>query len=136
MYDKDEINAISILYSIDPTEENFDMLLKALMPLIDKILLNHLQVEEHWEDIKQEILLRLWENYKDVNKLKKIFEKNVPFYYFYYRIRDYCFRIGNIILKKYDMYDENIKSFEELTDKQKREIGIDTPKVMYEKFIE
>jgi len=135
MYDKDEINAISILYSIDPTEENFDMLLKALVPLIDKILLNYPQIEEHWEDIKQEMLLRFWGNYKDADKLKKIFEQNIPLYYFYFVIRGYIFRMIKSILKGYDMYDENIKSFEELSLRQRQRMGIDIFKEKYEKFI-
>jgi len=125
MYDKDEINSIAILYSVDPRVQNFELLLKVLTPMINYILMRHPEVREHWEDVRQEVLIKIWDNFVSPVKLQWIFKNSIPADYFFFRIRDWVFREAKKVSKAYDMYDPNIKSIEDLTAKEKASIGID-----------
>jgi len=125
MYDKDEINSIAILYSVDPKVQYFEGLLKALTPMINYVLLRHPEVQEHWEDIRQEILIAIWDNLTGPDKLKLIFEGNVPADYFYFRIRRWANYHSSKIKSEYDMYNPVVKSIEDLSAKEKAQVTID-----------
>lgn len=158
MYDKDEINAVAILYSETGADCDFECLLKVLEPMIEKILLRYPKYEEFYEDLKQEIYCLMIKRFSR-GRFKKIFKKHIPTAYLFYVIRRYHLEViptvdpsfdpehpsisklspyhpKNINLSDqeilhgisnrkssgYNLYDNAILSFEELTVKEKRKI--------------
>ena len=119
MYDKDEINSVAILYSVDPKVQNFEMLLKVLSPMIDYVLVKHPDVQEHWEDVKQEVLTLIWDNCSSVIQLRKLFKYSVPADYFYFKIREWVFRECRKMSGMYDMYNPLVKSYVDMNKKEK-----------------
>jgi hypothetical protein len=134
MYDKDEINSIAVLYSVDPKVQHFELLLKVLTPMIEKILVKHPDVKEHWEDIKQVVLIKIWDTFTSVTKCRKLWEHSIPATYFYFRIREYVSREKEKVKKMYDMYDSNMKSFEELKPWGRLQLGVDSTKDEWDDF--
>lgn len=126
MYDKDEINSIAILYSVDPGFHNFELLLRVLSPMVDYVLMRHPEVKEHWEDLRQEVLIKIWDNLSSVPFLRKVFTQNIPADYFFFRIRDYLKDSAIPKIKgTYDMYNPAVKAIEDLSAKEKARIAID-----------
>jgi hypothetical protein len=149
MYNQDKINELAKRYVESEDDADFIKLLQALEPMIQKILLRYPKYAEHQEDLKQEVMIKIFNNFKigssnRKNKvdLKRVFEKNIPASYFFYRIKeqilhsiskvDSGFQVKKLkrgrLRKKivgYDMYDEMAVGFEDLTEKEKAEFGID-----------
>ena len=126
MYDKDEINSIAILYSVDPKVQHFELLLKALTPMVTYVLLRHPEVQEHWEDMKQEVLVSIWGVYTDVLKQRRLWKNHIPADYFFFRIRDWVSRQAEKTRGMYDMYNPiRVRAIDDLTVKEKGKIRID-----------
>jgi hypothetical protein len=121
MYDKDEINAVSMLYITEEREEDFELLLKALEPMISAMLLRIPQVREHWEDVKQEIFLHIWK-IRFFSWFKHQLRSNIPADYFFFRIRELVYFWSQKTKREYDMYEPCIDFFEDLSAKEKRQV--------------
>jgi len=89
MYDQDEINALSILYITFGKEEDFRSLLHALIPMINKILLRFPDFSEFYDDIRQDVLLCIWKNWKNIDKLRNSLEDTVPVNFFFFKVRGF-----------------------------------------------
>lgn len=122
MYDKDEINAISTLYIISDREEDFELLLKVLEPMIAAALLRIPEVKEHWEDIKQEIFLHLYKYYSQIEVLQKRLKGNIPADYFFFCFRELARHWSKKTARQYDMYNDKLISFGNLSAIEKREL--------------
>lgn len=134
MYDKDEINALAVLYTVEPFEEHFELLLKALEPMIEKVILRYPEVQEHLEDIRQEVFLKLLDLGPRYLWLGVIFNGNIPADYFFFRIRDWARREAEKIKKKYDMYNPVVKSIEDLTKREKKKLRIEITREDYDEW--
>lgn len=134
MYDKDEINALAVLYTVEPFEEHFESLLKALEPMIEKIILRYPKVQEHLDDIKQEVFIKLLDLQPRYLWLETIFNANIPSDYFFFRIRDWVRRQAEKIQTMYDMYNPLVKSIAELTKKEKKQLRIEMTREDWEQW--
>jgi len=147
MYDKEKINKLAMEFV--NTGNGFNELLEVLEPMVQKILLRYPKYEEHHEDLKQTVLLKIFQRMNDAEKMKPRFTKNVPSDYLFFRIKDYIrTAIAGIdsrfnprkpkerkeLVSKgkkkmkttgYDMYDEVLVSFQDLTPKERIELGLD-----------
>jgi hypothetical protein len=149
MYDKEKINELAKIYVASQTEQNFVKLLKELQPMIQKILLRYPKYEEHHEDLVQEVMIKICNGFGPDRKkrkngvdLEKIFVKNIPSSYFFYRIKeqilhslhkvDSSFQVKTKKKGKqrhrqsgYNHYEEDVVSFQDLTLRERIEIGLD-----------
>ena len=63
MYDKELIECLGSKYRNTGQDVDFEVLLEAVHPLIDTQLGRQYSSMKHeWEDMKQEVLLKLWKN--------------------------------------------------------------------------
>ncbi len=63
MYDKSLIERLAQEYAITGEDSDFEKVLLVISPLIDVILgRKYSSIKHEWEDMKQEVLLKLWEN--------------------------------------------------------------------------
>ena len=149
MYDKDEINALAILYAVEKNPENFGLLLMALEPMIEVVVKRYPEYAEHFEDIKQSVFLSLIKSIgPDAKKrsnrenLEKGFSHKLPSTFFFYKARLYTrtaisildtskpmsggqFREHHLSMG-YDMYANDVISIEDLPPKQKRKLFDET----------
>jgi len=147
-YDRESINIATKKYVESKSYVDFEELLVLLEPLIQKILLRHPKYEEHHEDLKQGVMIKLYTIFGPDRKKRKngvdldtVFQKNIPSAYFFERIRgfvihaipsiDSTFQIRkenkNKIRNKqfgYNHYDAEIMSFQELSPIEKRKLGM------------
>ena len=104
MYDKDEVNAIAMLYAVEQRKEDFDLLLKALDPMINVVVKRYPEYAEHFEDIKQSVFLSLIKNVRldakersNREDLEKGFSHKLPSTFFFYKIRVYTLMAISIL---------------------------------------
>jgi len=122
MYQKEEIEQLAKKYVETQEEEVFEALIKALILLIDVQLgKNYSSLKEFWDDLRQEVLLKLWKNRGGLSTVK-----STSLYQFLYRrIRRDLFRAAKKIKMGYDRYNPNVTYLEDLTLEEKRKLGIE-----------
>jgi len=148
-YDRDEINAIAILYTETEDCDDFVLLLKVLEPMIWDVMFRYPKYREHQEDIKQEVLIKLMNNFeigrstrKNRVNLKENFTKNIPTDYFFWKIKRYVLlslkksdshfnphkpgeRVDPKKFSGYDMYNDEVTAFADLSTEEKMNLGLD-----------
>lgn len=111
----------------------FEALIKALIPLINVQLgKNYSSLKEFWDDLQQEVLLKIWKNRGglSITKSKSLYQ------FLYRRIRRDLFRAmkkikgefdeeKDIIKPGYDGYNPNVKYLEDLSMEEKIKLGIE-----------
>ena len=111
LYDKLLINRLGKRYAKNGGKDSFVQLTQALIPMIDAQLgRQYSSMKEFWDDLRQEIMLKLWDNRKSI-------KDNSPgelHQYFYNRIRTWLNRSYKQTVNQYDMFNPNIISIEEL----------------------
>jgi len=111
LYDKLLINRLGKRYATTRKKDVFAKLIQALMPMIDtQLSKQYSSIKEFWDDLRQEIMLKLWENRKSI-------KNNSPgelHQYLYSSIRKWLNRSCGRIVNQYDMFDPDITSIEEL----------------------
>ena len=132
MYQKEEVERLAGKYVETGNEQVFEALIKALIPLINVQLgKNYSRYKEFWDDLRQEVLLKL---YRNRGGLSKTSNKNL-FTHYYQRIRIHLWRAVQKLQGKYK--DEKIKMgfdglnsevtyLEDLTLEEKKKLGIES----------
>ena len=134
MYQKEEVERLAGEYVETGDEQVFEALIKALEPLIDVQLgKNYSSLKEFWDDLRQEVLLKLHKNRGglSVTKSKSLCA------YFYQRIRGCLWRAAQKLQGKYkdkkikmgyDVLNPEVIQFEDLPDQDKKRLGFEAYK--------
>ncbi len=129
MYQKEEVERLAETYVETGDEQVFETLIKALEPLINVQLgKNYSSLKEFWDDLRQEVLLRIWKNRGGlkINKSRSLYQ------YLYSHIRYHLWAVRNALQgerKKekikmgYDMLNKNIIAFADLGFRQDLRLG-------------
>lgn len=131
MYQKEEVERLAKKYVETGSEQVFEALIKALIPLINVQLgKNYSSLKEFWDDLRQEVLLRICKNRGGLS-----ITKSTSLYQYYYgHIRDYLRSAVSILRgtrkkKKikmgYDVLNPDVKYFGDLTAEEKQKLGFE-----------
>lgn len=85
MYDKERINELAYKYIETDDDEIFEELIRELVKLIRPLVRRYKKYREYWDDLEQELLLKLWQQRKSL----KDSSTHQPFQHFYRRITRY-----------------------------------------------
>ena len=123
MYKKEEVERLAGEYVETGDEQVFEALIKTLIPLINVQLgKNYSSLKEFWDDLRQEVLLKIWKNRGGLFDTK-----SRSFYQYYYRrVRTWLFRESMKIKKGYDALNLRAFSLDDLTLEEKESLGIDS----------
>ena len=122
MYQKEEIEQLAKKYVETQEEEVFEALIKALEPLINVQLgKNYSSLKEFWDDLRQEVLLKLHKNRGGLSTTKSI----SLYQFLYQRIRRDLFRACKKLRDQYDALNEDVTYLDDLLAKEKLRIGIE-----------
>jgi len=134
MYQKEEVERLAGKYVETGNEQVFEALIKALIPLINVQLgKNYSRYKEFWDDLRQEVLLKL---YRNRGGLSKTSNKNL-FTHYYQRIRIHLWRAVQKFQGKYkdekikmgyDILNLEVTQFEDLSDQDKKRLGFEAYK--------
>ena len=127
MYQKEEIERLAKKYVETQEEEVFEALIKALESLINVQLgKNYSSVKPFWDDLRQEILLRVSKNRGGllITQSKSLYQYLYSFirYQLYRRVKELY----------YDSLNKNIIAFDDLGFKQKMKLGIEPSDESYD----
>jgi len=102
MYEKKEIERLSKKFINTSNDDVFRQLVEQLQQVITKQLSKHYRsMYEHWEDMRSEVIAKIWKNRKTLKKTKT---KNLADHY-YYRIRTHLSRANTKIKKIKEDYE-------------------------------
>jgi len=131
MYQKEEVERLAGEYVETGDEQVFEALIKALIPLINVQLgKNYSRYKEFWDDLRQEVLLKLWKNRGGLSKTSN---KSL-FTHYYQRIRIHLWRAVQRIQGKrkdekikmgYDGLSPEATYLEDLSMEEKQKLGIE-----------
>lgn len=110
MYQLSKIEQLACIYVKTEDDDVFGDLIRALIPWIDiQLSKKYLSLRMHWEDMSQEVLLKLWENRKGLmfTKSKKLGR------FLQLQIRTHLFRAAKKIKKSYDTFNPDCTTIEE-----------------------
>ena len=108
MYDKKLINKLSKRYA--KKRDGIDELLRALEPIIDiQMGKNYSSMKEYWDDMKQDVLLKIWENRKAIRQ--QILRGDNPDQLFWNRVRNWLGR-SQKKYREYDAMNSNVDSYD------------------------
>ena len=112
MYNKALINKLAKRYATKRENDTFTQLLQELTPIIDiQLGKNYSSLKEYWDDLRQDVLLKLWENRFNI---KKMISAGVePCQFLYERIRTWLNRASAKNQREYDALNPDIMSIEE-----------------------
>ena len=85
MYDKERINELAYKYIETDDDEVFEELIGELVHLVRPLVRKYKKYREYWDDLEQELLLKLWQQRKSL----KDSSTHQPFQHFYKRITYY-----------------------------------------------
>lgn len=114
MYDKRKINILFKTYADTREDEILGRLIEECEPIIDIVLIKYTKYSRHRDDMKQEVLLRLWRNLRlrDAENLARYLIN--PCHYLFFLIRTYClrgfFRMFSVHKEEYESSLESIMS--------------------------
>lgn len=122
MYQKKEVERLAGKYVETGNEQVFEELIKTLIPLINVQLgKNYSSLKQFWDDLRQEVLLKVWKNREGLLTIKSI----SLYHFFYQRIRRDLFRAAKKVKKEYDVLNNNIVLFPEVPRPYRLELGLD-----------
>lgn len=109
VYDKDKIEGLTKQYIKSGDDNIFVELMKELEPVI-KIQLGkgYSSLKEHWNDMSQEVLLKLWKNKEGL----KTASSTSLFFFFYGCIRRDLFRAAKLMKRLY-LSEEQFPEYKE-----------------------
>ena len=138
MYQKEEIERLAKKYVETQEEEVFEALIKALIPLIDAQLgKNYSRLKQFWDDLRQEVLLKLHKNRGGLSTTKSINFCT----HFYRRIRVHLWRAAQQLQGKrkdkkikmgYDGLSSEVTYLEDLSMEEKKKLGIEPSDESYD----
>lgn len=112
MYDQKLINKLAKEYLETKNNQIFGKLLQAIIPVIDtQLAKNYSATREFWDDFRQDVLLKLWQNQENWQAIISI-ERN-PFQFFYDRIRMWLNRSCAKAKRIYDSLNPDAISIED-----------------------
>lgn len=131
MYQKEEVERLAKEYVETGDEQVFETLIKALIPLIDVQLgKNYSSLKEFWNDLRQEVLLRICKNRGGLSTTSSI----KLCHYLYSHIRSYLNEIAKKLQGKrkkkkikmgYDTLNSKVSYLEDLSMEEKKSLGIE-----------
>ncbi len=132
MYQKEEVERLAGEYVETGSEQVFEALIKALIPLINVQLgKNYSSLKVFWDDLRQEVLLRICKNRGGLSTTK-----SRSFYtYFYQRIRGYLYEVAEKLQGKrkkkkikmgYDGLNPEVTYFEDLALEDSKKLGVES----------
>ena len=104
MYSKRKIGLLFNQYVDNGDDEIFGELMEAIDPIIDIVLKKYKKRERHFDDLKQEVKLKMWKNQRNPIKLGRYCK--APTTHMFYLIRSYV-SIAHEKIKK--IYEDNEK---------------------------
>ena len=116
MYDKKRINELAYRYIETDDDKIFEELIEELVNLVRPLVRKYDKYKEYWDDLEQEIFIKLWEQRKSL----KNSSTHQPFQHFYRRITRYMVYFTKDFHRFFDSanpYCVSIKSiFHEIED--------------------
>ena len=108
MYDVEQIERLAQQYKRTAVDSDFEKVWVAIDPLIDVLLgRKYSSIKHEWEDMKQEVLMKLWANRKTL-----CFTKSKRLYRFLHeRVRD---NLNRVAKKVKQIQDEEQNYIDEL----------------------
>ena len=129
-YNKEKINNLTVEFL--ETGNGFEDLLKELEKMCWKIVQRYPKYKEYWEDLKQEMLIKIWQKYSEVAELRKYMTNNIPADYFFSRCRGFALLAIETIDPSFDHNNPGISKFssrhpdnKNLSDKELRDKLLD-----------
>ena len=113
MYSKEKIGLLFNQYVDNGDDKTFGELMEAIDPIIDIVLKKYKKKERHFEDVKQDVKMKLWKNQRNPKKLGRYCES--PTTYIFYLIRSYVSIAYEKILK---IYEDNEKVADSIRSEQ------------------
>lgn len=111
MYQNQAINGLAERFITKEDDQIFESLLTELSSLIDSQLAKkYSSMKSFWEDMKQDVLLKLWENRRGLHSIKS---ENLS-QYFYRNIQRYLYRSCTRIKRQYDCFNPKAISLEDI----------------------
>lgn len=99
-YNKERIESLFDAYVNSGDEKIFGDLIEASSPIIDVVLKKYSKYGRHFEDIRQEVKLKMWKNLRDPKKLSRCSIN--PTAYLFFVIRAYVSRTYERFMKIYE----------------------------------
>ena len=99
MYSKKKIDLLFRQYVEEGDDKIFGDLMEAVDPMIDVVLKSYGGQEVHFQDLKQEVKLKMWKNQRSPKKLGRSSMR--PSVYMFFLIRSYTARAFEKILRIY-----------------------------------
>ena len=99
MYSKRRIDLLFRQYVEEGKDEIFGDLMEAVDPMIDVVLKSYGGHEVHFQDLKQEVKLKMWKNQRSPKRLGRSSVR--PSIYMFFLIRSYTARAFERIMKIY-----------------------------------
>ncbi len=97
MYSKRRIDLLFRQYVEEGKDEIFGDLMEAVDPMIDVVLKSYGGHEVHFQDLKQEVKLKMWKNQRNPKKLGR--SSATPSIYMFFLIRSYTARAFDKIMR-------------------------------------
>lgn len=106
MYSKRKIDLLFRKYVEEGDDKIFGELMEAVDPMIDVVLKSYGGQEIYFEDLKQEVKLKMWKNQRDPKKLGR--SSTTPSVYMFFLIRSYTARAFERIMRIYGDIEKGI----------------------------
>jgi len=87
-YNKEMINSLTLTFL--ETGDGFEDLLKELEKMCWKVVQRYPKYREYWEDLKQEMLIKIWQGFGEVENLKKLLGDNIPGDFFFFKCKEFA----------------------------------------------
>lgn len=108
-YNKEKINSLTITFL--ETGDGFEDLLAELEKMCWKVLYRYPKYKEYWEDLRQEMLIKIWQCLGKADNLKRLLSDNVPADFFFSRLRGYALDVIPTVDPSFDPRHPNISKY-------------------------
>jgi len=105
VYSKKKIGLLFNQYVDSGDNKTFGELMEAIDPIIDIVLKKYQKYERHFDDLKQEVKLKMWKNQRNPKKLGRY--RKAPTVHMFYLVRSYISRAYEKIMR---IYEDNEKA--------------------------
>jgi len=98
-YNKKKICLLYEEYILTADDKVFEKLMEEVEPIIDIVLTKYGKYGRHFDDVRQEMRLSLWKNFRNPERLKKF--RDIPVTYLFFVVRAYMVRIFETSMRVY-----------------------------------
>lgn len=100
MYDKKKIDLLFEQYVRSGDNKTFEQLIETCDSMVDIVLTKYGKYSRHFQDVRQEIKLRMWKNLRNPKKLAHNIVS--PSTYLFFVVRAYVVKIFESLMRIYD----------------------------------